>query len=395
MNDIVLYELKNYKVYVHVNKLNNKKYFGITKNEIHERWEKHGSGYKRGTHIRNAFLKYGWDSFYHFVVLDNLTYNEALFYEKSYINLYDTTNRLHGYNKDKGGKDFMMRAKVRKELEKKRLIKPVVHMDTGTVYPDSNTASYYTGYKAASIRRTCSSKKFMLFNSHWAFKEDYDKMTNKEISEVLKITPKNYMQDIRKVICLETLEVFDNAEHAHEVYGSTTTECIKACCKRLDPSRITAAKKHWLYLSDYNKLSKEEIEDIISQRAGRVASKAVIKLETLEVFSSIEEASTKTGLSSKTIRYSCTEKRITNPKNGHWMFKSDYDKATPKEIEERLNRRVKGHNRKKVKCIETGEIFNSLTEANEAVGGCFRNSLISKCCKHPCTTYKGYHWEYV
>ncbi len=397
MNDLVLYEPRIFRLYVHENKINKKKYFGITKNQAFERWERYGSGYKRGTHIRNAFLKYGWDSFNHFVVIDNLTYSEALTYEKAFIALYKTTDRAYGYNKDKGGKDFMIRAEVRKKLEEREYIKPVVHMETGIVYSDSNIASYYTGYKASSIRRTCNSKKFLLFNSHWAYKCDYDKLTNEEIDKILKTTPKNYMDDNRKVVCLESGEVFDNAKCAQKVYTSTTAECIKACCKKYDPNRITAAKKHWLYLSDYNKLTKEEIEAELKTKQGQKVSKAVIKLETKEVFSSIEEASSKTGLSSKTIRYSCTGQWITTPKNGHWMFKSDYNKATPKEIEERLKISMKGkmHNMRKVKCIETGEVFKSITEANEAVGGCKNSSMISKCCKNPHLSYKGYHWEYV
>lgn len=397
MNDLVLYEPRIFRLYVHENKINKKKYFGITKNQVFERWERYGSGYKRGTHIRNAFLKYGWDSFSHFVVIDNLTYSEALSYEKAFISLYKTTNREYGYNKDKGGKDFMLRAEVRKKLEDREYIKPVVHMETGIVYPDSNTASYYTGYKTASIRRTCNSKKFLLFNSHWAYKHDYDKLTNEEISNILKITPKSYMDDNREVICLETLEIFKNAEEAQKVYNKTTESCIRSCCKHLDPNRITAGKCHWLYLSEYKKLSKEKIQKILETKAGQKISKAVIKLETKEVFSSIEEACSKTGISSKTIRYSCTGKCITNSKNGHWMFKSDYDRATPKEIEERLkiSRKGKVHNTRKVKCIETGEIFKSITEANENIGGCKNNSMISKCCRNSNITYKGYHWEYI
>ena len=195
MNDLILYEIRNYKLYAHVNKFNQKKYFGITKNSTTERWERHGSGYKNGTHIRNAFKKYGWDSFQHFVVLDNLTYSEALVLEEAFISLYNTTNKKYGYNKDKGGKEFMIRASVRKGLEKRRYIKPVVHIDTGTVYPDSSTASFFTGYKTSSIRRTCNSKKFLLFNSHWAYKEDYDKMTHKEIQAIINKKPKSYMHD--------------------------------------------------------------------------------------------------------------------------------------------------------------------------------------------------------
>lgn len=394
MNNLVLYEPRNYKLYVHVNPFNNKKYFGITKNETYERWEK-GSGYKRGTHIRNAFCKYGWNNFAHFVILNNLTYSEALNFEESYIKIFNTTNKKYGYNKDKGGKEFAKSIQVKKSMENRGLVKPVVHLETRKVYSNSSEASYRTGYKEASIRRTCNSRRFLLFNSHWMFKEDFDKKTNEEIESILNIKPKSYHDDIRKVICLETLEIFNNASEAQKVYNSTTTSCIRACCKHTDPNRITAAKKHWLYLEEYEELSKKEIKNILNNKAGRKISKAVIKLETLEVFPSIEDASLKTGLSNKTIRYSCTGLRTTNLKNGHWMFKSDYDILTSKEVEKRLQKRRKATNTKRVKCKETGIIFDSLTEASNAVGGGSRNSSISRCCKNPNLTYKGFHWEYA
>ena len=395
MNSLIIYEPQNYKVYVHVNKINGKKYFGITKNRVEERWEKNGSGYKKNSHIRSAFNKYGWDNFQHFVVIDGLTYNEAIGYEEDFIRIFNTTDNKKGYNRDKGGKDYLVRIQTRKRMEKAGLIKPVIHLDTRVEYADSSIASYYTGYKAESIRRTCNSRKFLLFNSHWMFKEDYNKLTNYEIEEILKMKPKSYMHDNRKVVCLETLEVFENAEQAQKKYNKTTESCIRACCKHTNSDRITAGGVHWLYLSEYNTLSKQEVQEILNQKAGRKVSKAVIKLETLEEYSSIEEASTKTGLSSKTIRYSCTGSRITNPKNGHWMFKEDYLKSTPEEIEKRLKRRVKSYNRRKVKCVETNQIFDCITEANIAVGGCHNSSMISKCCKNSSITYKGYHWTYV
>jgi len=49
-------EIKNYKVYVHVNKVNNKKYVGITKQTVQRRWQS-GHGY----HNQNK-TNYFWNA---------------------------------------------------------------------------------------------------------------------------------------------------------------------------------------------------------------------------------------------------------------------------------------------------------------------------------------------
>lgn len=43
----------NYTVYVHVNNVNQKKYVGITKQDVNKRWRK-GLGYKYNSHFYGA-----------------------------------------------------------------------------------------------------------------------------------------------------------------------------------------------------------------------------------------------------------------------------------------------------------------------------------------------------
>ena len=49
---------------------------------------------------------------------------------------------------------------------------------------------------------------------------------------------------------------------------------------------------------------------------------------------------------------------------------------------------------KKVRCIETGIVYNSLTEAAKALGINYTNSII-KCCKGKYETAHRFHWEYA
>lgn len=95
-------------VYMHINKINSKKYIGITK-DIKRRWQNNGREYK-GFTFGYAIEKYGWDNFDHIILFENLTREEACKKEIELIAYYNTTDNAYGYNISKGGdgvyKDF-------------------------------------------------------------------------------------------------------------------------------------------------------------------------------------------------------------------------------------------------------------------------------------------------
>lgn len=90
-----------YTVYCHINKLNNKKYVGITKQNINNRW-RNGEGYK-GQAFYNAIKKYGWEEFTHEILFTNLSRTEAEEKEKYLIKKWNTQNSKFGYNASSGG----------------------------------------------------------------------------------------------------------------------------------------------------------------------------------------------------------------------------------------------------------------------------------------------------
>ena len=94
---------RRYIVYCHINLINGKKYFGLTKNDINKRY--HGShGYKGCPIFYNAIKKYGWNNFLHVIFVNRLTRDEAERAEKYYIEFFDTRNPEKGYNIQRGGK---------------------------------------------------------------------------------------------------------------------------------------------------------------------------------------------------------------------------------------------------------------------------------------------------
>lgn len=91
-----------YVVYCHENMLNNKRYVGITKQKLSQRFS-HGKHYYESAKFSNAIKKYGWDSFNHFVLADNLTHEEACNLEKEYIHKWSLQDDRFGYNIKEGG----------------------------------------------------------------------------------------------------------------------------------------------------------------------------------------------------------------------------------------------------------------------------------------------------
>lgn len=99
-------------VYMHVNKINGKRYIGITSRKApRNRWGKNGNGYlgkrKSGEfqqpHFANAIIKYGWDNFEHIILLKNICEEEAKYSERYLISWYKSNDEKYGYNCTGGG----------------------------------------------------------------------------------------------------------------------------------------------------------------------------------------------------------------------------------------------------------------------------------------------------
>lgn len=90
-----------YSIYIHLNRINGKKYIGITCKKPEIRWA-NGLGYKKQP-FWNAITKYGWDNFEHIIIKDNLPEPCAKTLEKILIHKYNTRNPKYGYNATDGG----------------------------------------------------------------------------------------------------------------------------------------------------------------------------------------------------------------------------------------------------------------------------------------------------
>ena len=94
--------MKEFYIYCHINKINNKKYIGQTCQKPKKRWN-YGRGYINCPRFYSAIQHYGWDNFEHLILESGLTFEEADIKEKYYISLYQTQNPEKGYNMTSGG----------------------------------------------------------------------------------------------------------------------------------------------------------------------------------------------------------------------------------------------------------------------------------------------------
>lgn len=103
---------KTYCIYCLINRVDGKKYVGMTSQTLNNRW-RNGKGYRGCEAIEQAINKFGWENFDHEVLKTGLSFEEACEAEKNYI-ISIGSRYPQGYNIDGGGvknRDFADRTK--------------------------------------------------------------------------------------------------------------------------------------------------------------------------------------------------------------------------------------------------------------------------------------------
>lgn len=232
-------EERVYKVYMHINLLNGKKYIGLTKQEPEQRW-RNGNGYKNNIGFWNAIQKYGWHNFKHIVLFDRLTKSEAEEIEIELIKYNKSNNKKYGYNIEKGGSSQKYVSNSTKNKIKK--IRIGSHLSEET---KQKISLAHKGKKAwNSGLKNCFSK------------ETLDKMRKSQKEYAKKHKSENfYARNLTEVICLETKEKFNSLTDCAKKFNTYTT-LIWACCNKKQKS---TRGFHFMYLEDY--LKKEVDND--------------------------------------------------------------------------------------------------------------------------------------
>lgn len=272
-------EKRIYTLYVHVNKTNGKRYVGITRQSVEQRW-RNGRGYSNNVAFMGAIQKYGWDGFEHIVLAENLTASEAAKEEIRLIAEWKTMNPEYGYNNHPGGTiDTPEGVKCINKTKKERgLLKKVVCVETGEIFDSVADASRKIGCDPSSIVHICNhrSKTYTVGGYHWCY---FDEYYDYEYPECRK----------RQIVCLETGRKFESSREAARVTGATHTG-ILSCC---NGTAVSAKGLHFCYAEDAD--SYKAREPIKKQRP-------IVCIETGVVFANAREAGRWMGFHDNVIR---------------------------------------------------------------------------------------------
>ena len=216
----------------------------------------------------------------------------------------------------RGGNNFAGKT----EEEMKEIRRKISEANSGEKHP-------FYGKKRPEISERMSGENHPMYGKH------HSEKTKQKMSENhADFSGKNHPR-ARKVVLLNTGEIYESCGEAGRQTG-VAHQSISANCNGGQKSAglIDGKPGIWMYYSDYEKLSKEEIDKIKNQELpnrGRPA-KAVICVTTEKIYESTREAERQTGVNHGIISKSCkgeVKSAGKHPETGEklvWMYYDEY-----------------------------------------------------------------------
>lgn len=238
-------------------------------------------------------------------------------------------------------------------------------IDNNTVYDSAEIARKELNiYGKTQIYKVCNGKQYVANNLHFLWYDDYINMTKQDIEAyVYKCdNPISY----RKVICIETQEVFNKPADASLKYCGDfkkTPKIIRACKEFRTALKDENGKLlHWMYYDEY--LSKiENGEEIIFHKNRN--KRKVICITTNKIFNTVKDAGLYYKIAPNSISACCRGKLHFTGKSPEgvslfWMYYDEY--LSKINNGEKIELPKREHYRKMVVCITTGKIFDYIKD---------------------------------
>lgn len=243
----------NCAVYVHINLINGKKYFGITIQEPEMRW-KNGKGYSNNDHFTNAINKYGWNNFAHYVLYRNIPIKIAKNIEEMLILEHMSYDQRFGYNRTYGGELEIPTEEARQKMSEAKKGRKVSE-ETRRKLSEANkgkTLSKETRIKLSEAHKgkTLSEET----RKKIAIAKTGDKNSSKRPEVREKISKNNYWNGksgadnpfSKDVLCIDTGIIYHGIHEADRITGINFRNISSVCLG----SRKTAGGFHWRYINE-------------------------------------------------------------------------------------------------------------------------------------------------
>jgi group I intron endonuclease len=229
---------KDYSVYCFTNKINNKKYIGLTC-DVKRRYKQHKSGNSRAVVFCLAIKKYGFDSFDFEILKTNLTLNEAKDFERDKISTLNTMVPS-GYNRTEGGDSSVRHTKetIEKIIEKNR----VWRLNNGcSMKGKKHSEETKKMLREAALKRT----NMPSGPQHWNYGKKHKESTKEKMSIKQSLGNNGFA---KKVVDLNTNIVYSCINEAKLVY-SISHSLVSMICS----GKRKSNKYKFVYLKDYDK----------------------------------------------------------------------------------------------------------------------------------------------
>ena len=273
---------KNYIVYMHTNKHNNKVYVGQTCMSPERRWGINGSGYlhknKQGKYhqplMARAILKYSdWDNDWnHIIFADNLCKDEADKMETLLIKLWNTVDPKYGYNLTYGGEGNVPSEETRKKQSEAKKGKY-----TGENHPMYN--KHHTEEAKIKIGNANKNK------SDEAIRNIIKAHKRENLSEERIIQLKEWSEKYRPKKQTDEAKIKISESKKGKPLSEETKQKISESAKE----RFKNPKAHPWNGRSHSEESKQKIS--------KAKSKPVLCIELNQVFSSVKQAKIELGIS--------------------------------------------------------------------------------------------------
>lgn len=267
-------EEKRWIVYVHTNKVNGKKYVGITCRSLRVRCGVNGKRYSSCPLFWNAICKYGWENFEHDVLYCNLTKDAACAMEISLIASLKLNDTRYGYNILKGGS-----ANIGESLSRK-IYQYSLNGELVCTYASVIAASIFlcgNSNRVSRLSDCANGKNYTAYGYVWSYKplfaqEIIDKISKRDASVCVgrikagKKRGNKYGWDKIYQYSLDGILVciHDSAQMASVVANidvSSIYNCARFHTVRNCRIRLTAGGYVWSYCE----LSKNYLQEILNK----------------------------------------------------------------------------------------------------------------------------------